>query len=438
MSTVVSIQNGDRTSALYRRLDRRLLSFLLICYLFACLDRLNVGFARLHMQSDIGLTDAQYGLAAGIFFVGYALFEVPSNLLLPRIGARKAISRILVLWGLTSAAMVVTRDATTFYALRFLLGVFEAGFTPGILFYLTCWYPESRRAKAIAAVMIGGPLAGVLGGPVSMWIMTTFAGLGGLSGWQWMYLLEGLPCVALGLMARVLLADRPETASWLSPEERQELLDTVAKPQHAERHGFAEVVKDPHVYLMSAAYFCIICGIYLINFWLPGLLAAGGVTDPMKIGLYSSIPFVAATIGMVVAGRSSDRRNERRWHSAIPALVSALSLAATVASSDRLDVSLICITVATTAMWMAYTVFWAIPSTYLKGPAAAGGIALINTIGVLGGFLSPAAIGWLRTSTGSFRASLLLMVAIMAIGAALLAATRPSFASTRGKSKISD
>lgn len=191
MSTVVSIQNGDRTSALYRRLDRRLLSFLLICYLFACLDRLNVGFARLHMQSDIGLTDAQYGLAAGIFFIGYALFEVPSNLLLPKTGARKAISRILVLWGLTSAAMVATRDATTFYVLRFLLGVFEAGFTPGILFYLTCWYPESRRAKAIAAVMIGGPLAGVLGGPLSMWIMTTFAGLGGLSGWQWMYLIEG-------------------------------------------------------------------------------------------------------------------------------------------------------------------------------------------------------------------------------------------------------
>ncbi|WGS45031.1 MFS transporter [Burkholderia sp. JSH-S8] len=431
MSTVISIRDGDRKSALYRRLDRRLLSFLLVCYLFACLDRLNVGFARLHMQSDIGLTDAQYGLAAGIFFIGYALFEVPSNLLLPRIGARKAISRILVLWGLTSAAMVATRDATTFYALRFLLGVFEAGFTPGILFYLTCWYPESRRAKAIAAVMIGGPLAGVLGGPVSMWIMTTFAGAGGLSGWQWMYLIEGLPCVALGLMARVLLADRPETAAWLSPEERQELLDAIAKPRQAERHEFAEVVRDPTVYLMSAAYFCIICGIYLINFWLPGLLAAGGVTDPMRIGLYSSIPFVAATVGMVVAGRSSDRRNERRWHSAIPALVSALSLAATVAWSDRFDVSLICITLATTAMWMAYTVFWTIPSDYLRGPAAAGGIALINTIGVLGGFLSPAAIGWLRTSTGSFRTSLLLMVAIMAIGAALLAAIRPSTASAR-------
>ncbi|WP_116137460.1 MFS transporter [Trinickia diaoshuihuensis] len=426
MSTVVSSQDVGRASALYRRLDRRLLSFLLVCYLFACLDRLNVGLAKLQMQADLGFSDAQYGLGAGIFFIGYALFEVPSNLLLPRTGARKAISRILVLWGLTSAAMATVHDVRSFYLLRLLLGVFEAGFTPGILFYLTYWYPPSRMANAIAAVMIGGPLAGVVGGPVSMWIMTACSGALGLSGWQWMFVIEGLPCVVLGLAARVLLSDRPETANWLSPDERRELTMATA-PARTRHHAFPAIMKDSRIYLMAAAYFCLICGIYLINFWLPGFLQAGGVSDPTRLGFYSTIPFIAATIGMIAIGRYSDRRNERRWFSAIPALVSAISLAGVVATGGWFNLSLACITIATAAMWMSYTVFWAIPPAHFRGPSAAGGIALINTIGVLGGFLSPAVIGWLRTETGSFRGSLLLMVAVMAAGSILLAIIpRPS------------
>ncbi|MGH8782878.1 MFS transporter [Paraburkholderia sp.] len=424
MSTLVSTQDGERQSILYRRLDRRLLPFLLVCYLFACLDRLNVGLAKLQMQTDIGFSDVQYGIGAGIFFLGYALFEVPSNLMFPRIGARKAISRILVLWGLTSAAMVMAKDVKTFYALRFLLGVFEAGFTPGILFYLTYWYPETRMANAIAAVMIGGPLAGVVAGPVSMWVMTTFAGVAGFHGWQWMFLIEGLPCVALGLAARFLLADRPDTARWLTPAEKLQLAAEVSQPQ-VEPHGFMRIVADPRVYLMAAAYFCIICGIYLINFWLPELLKSSGVTDPMQLGVYSAIPFVAATVGMFVMGRRSDHRNERRWHSAIPALVSGLSLMATVWTGPSLGASLLSITVATASMWMAYTVFWAIPPAYLKGASAAGGIALINTIGIFGGFLSPVAIGWLHTASGDFHTSLSLMVGIMIVGAILLSAIRP-------------
>lgn len=425
MSTLVSTQDGERQSMLYRRLDRRLLPFLLVCYLFACLDRLNVGLAKLQMQTDIGFSDVQYGIGAGIFFVGYALFEVPSNLMFPRIGARKAISRILVLWGLTSAAMVMARDVKTFYALRFLLGVFEAGFTPGILFYLTYWYPESRMANAIAAIMIGGPLAGVVAGPASMWMMTRLAGAAGLHGWQWMFLLEGLPCVALGLAARVLLADRPDTARWLTPTEKLQLATEVSQP-HTEQHGFKRVVADPRIYLMAAAYFCIICGIYLINFWLPELLKSSGVVDPMQLGVYSAIPFVAATVGMFVVGRRSDRRNERRWHSAIPALVSGLALVATVWTGPDLGTSLLSITVATASMWMAYTVFWAIPPAYLKGTSAAGGIALINTIGILGGFLSPVAIGWLRSVSGDFRTSLSCMVGVMMTGAILLSLIKPS------------
>ncbi|MEW6345898.1 MAG: MFS transporter [Paraburkholderia sp.] len=423
MSTVGSAPDGETASRLYRHIDRRLLPFLLVCYLFACLDRLNVGLAKLQMQVDLGFSDLQYGIGAGIFFIGYALCEVPSNLLLARTGARKAISRILVLWGLTSAAMALTRDVGTFYALRFLLGVFEAGFTPGILFYLTYWYPESRMANAISAVMIGGPLAGVVAAPVSLWVMTSFAGIGGLAGWQWMFLIEGLPCVVLGLAARALLVDRPAQAHWLTPGEQRRLAAEVPPPQ-ATLHGFGRVAADPRIYLMAAAYFCIICGIYLINFWLPELLKSHGVTDPARLGAYSAIPFVVATLGMFVAGRRSDRRNERRWHSAVPAFVSALSLALTASSASGLGAVLLSISVATASMWMAYTVFWAIPPAYLKGTAAAGGIALINTIGVLGGFLSPIAIGWLRTMSGDFRAGLWMMVGVMATGAVLLAAIR--------------
>ncbi|WP_176055001.1 MFS transporter [Paraburkholderia caribensis] len=423
MSTDSLAPGSECSSRLYRRLDRRLLPFLLICYLFACLDRNNVGLAKLQMQTDLGFSDLQYGIGAGIFFVGYALCEVPSNLLLARTGARKAISRILVLWGLTSAAMALAHDVSTFYALRFLLGVFEAGFTPGILFYLTFWYPESRMANAIAAVMIGGPLAGVAAGPVSMWVMTTFAGAIGLDGWRWMFLLEGLPCVVLGLAARALLVDRPAQAIWLTANDKHQLAADVPQPQ-ATQHNFARVASDPRVYLMAAAYFCIICGIYFVNFWLPELLRLNGVIDPVRLGVYSSIPFVMATLGMLVVGRSSDRSNERRWHSAIPAFVSALSLAFTAWTASGLGIVLVSISIATASMWMAYTVFWAIPPAYLKGAAAAGGIALINTIGVIGGFLSPIAIGWLRTTSADLRSGLWLIVGVMGAGAVLLAAIR--------------
>lgn len=422
MTTVASVADVDTASHLYRRIDRRLLPFLLVCYLFACLDRLNVGLAKQSMQVDLGFSDLQYGIGAGIFFIGYALCEVPSNFLLARTGARKVISRILVFWGGTSAAMAFTRDVNTFYALRLLLGVFEAGFTPGILLYLTYWYPGSRMANAIAAVMIGGPLAGVVAGPISVWVMTYFAGLGGLAGWQWMFLIEGLPCVALALAARVLLVD-PAQAHWLTADEWRRLTAEVP-PQQATQHNSVRFAVDGRIYLMAAAYFCILCGIYLINFWLPELLRSYGVAGQTWLGVYSAIPFIVATFGMFVAARRSDRRNERRWHSAVPAFVSALSLGLTACTDSGIGPALFFISLATASMWMAYTVFWAIPPAYLKGTAAAGGIALINTIGVLGGFLSPIAIGWLHSFSGDFRVGIWMMAAVTATGAVLLAAIR--------------
>lgn len=409
--------------ALYRKLNWRLLPFLLLCYTFAYLDRVNIGFAKLAMQSDLGISDAVYGLGAGIFFLGYVLFEIPSNLLLPRIGARKTISRIMVLWGLTSAGMMFVHDETTFYAMRFLLGVFEAGFAPGMIFYLTYWYGQRRMAGVMAVVMLAGPIGGAFGSPLSAWLMTGLSGAHGLAGWQWMFVVEGLPCVLFGVLALKVLSDRPADAKWLTDDEKR-LLSAELHTTDAGHHSFGQVVRDPRVYLLAFAYFTIICGIYAVSFWLPSIIKADGVTDTMQIGLYSMIPYVCAAIAMVVIGRRSDRRGERRFHSAVPALIGAIALAVATTANGNLAVSLVGMTIATSMIWAAYTVFWAIPSQYLKGDAAAGGIALINTIGLIGGFLSPTIIGAIHSATGSMAAGLLVMVALLVAGAAVLVANR--------------
>ncbi|WP_427307600.1 MFS transporter [Cupriavidus sp. H39] len=413
----------DGASSLYSRINWRLLPFLLVCYLFAYLDRVNVGFAKLQMQGELGFSDAAYGVGAGIFFLGYVLFELPSNLMLPRVGARKTFSRILVLWGVTSACMVFVRDVPTFYAMRFLLGVFEAGFAPGMIYYLSCWYGPQRMARAIAIVFLAGPIGGIVGGPVSAWLMTALAGQAGLSGWQWMFLVEGLPCVLLGLLALSLVPDRPAQASWLSEADRR-LLATELGPVAAHKHGFGAVARDPRVYVLALAYFCIIAAIYAISFWLPTMIKAQGVDDTVRLGWYAAIPYVAAAFGMYYMGRKSDRSGERRLHCAVPALAAAVLLAASVLADGHLVATLALLTFATMALWMAYTVFWAMPAEYIKGPAAAGGIALINTIGLSGGFWGPATIGWTKTATGNLHLGVLLMAALPLLAAIILLASK--------------
>ncbi|AZY48918.1 MFS transporter [Bordetella avium] len=421
-----------RLKPLYDKITWRLLPFLLLCYVFAYLDRVNIGFAKLQMQTDIGLSDAAYGLGAGIFFLGYVLFEVPSNLLLNRIGARRTISRIMVLWGLTSAAMLFARDEYSFYALRFLLGVFEAGFAPGMIFYLTYWYSQSRMAGVMAVVMLAGPIGGMFGGPVSTWIMSAFNGDHGLAGWQWMFLLEGLPCVALGVIAYFTMTDRPEQAKWLSQEEKALLASDLARRSAAPQH-FRAVLRNPTVYRLALTYFCLICGIYAVSFWLPTLLKIAGITDLRAIGWYSAPPYLVAMFAMILVARSSDRRKERRWHTVVPALFAGLALCvATVLSTDFWP-SLIAITLATALMWASYTVFWAIPSQVLSGEAAAGGIALINSIGLLGGFLSPSLIGWSQKMTGSLSSGLYLIAGLLIVGGLLLITTRLPQAGQTGR-----
>lgn len=419
MSAILPSTAGDAASALYSKLNWRLLPFLVACYMFAYLDRVNVGFAKIQMQSDLGFSDAAYGVGAGIFFLGYVLFEIPSNLMLPKVGARLTFSRILVLWGITSACMLFVQNVTAFYAMRFLLGVFEAGFAPGMIYYLSCWYGPARMARAIALVFVAGPLGGIVGGPTSAWLMTALSGVWGLAGWQWMFLVEGLPCVALGLLTLRVLSDRPADASWLSDDEKL-LLHSETVPAQHRGHSFKDVLRSPRVYVLAIAYFCLIFPIYAISFWLPTLLKDQGVNDTIRLGWYAAIPYVAAAFGMYFAGRRSDRVGERRYHCAIPALGAATCLIAAILADGNLALTLVAMTAGTACLWMAYTVFWAIPSQLIKGSAAAGGIALINTVGLSGGFWGPAVFGWTKTWTGSMHMGLVVMACTAVVSAVLI------------------
>lgn len=423
MSAIPKASAGDYTAALYARLNWRLLPPLLICYLFAYMDRVNVGFAKLQMQSALGFSDAAYGVGAGIFFIGYVLFELPSNLLLPKVGARKTFSRILILWGITSACMLFVRSVPMFYGMRFLLGVFEAGFAPGMIYYLSCWYGPSRMARAIAIVFLAGPIGGIVGGPISAWLITALNGVAGLAGWQWMFLVEGIPCVVLGIAAYFVFPDRPADAAWLDENDKRLLAAELAVPA-SRAHSFKDVLRDGKVYLLALAYFSIIASIYAISFWLPTILKEQGVTDTIRLGFYAAIPYCAAAVGMVAIGRRSDRLGERRYHCAVPAFAAALLLGASTLAAGHLAVLLALLTLATAMLWMAYTVFWAMPAEYIQGPAAAGGIALINTIGLSGGFWGPAIIGWVKTATGNVNLGLLILACLPLLAAAVVLANR--------------
>lgn len=419
MSASLSAASQDTLSSAYRKVSWRLLPFLTLCYMFAFLDRINIGFAKLQMQQALGLSDAVYGVGAGIFFIGYVLFEIPSNLLLPRVGARRTMARIMVLWGIVSASMMFVHDARSFYVLRFLLGVFEAGFAPGMILYLTYWYGPARMARTMAIVMAAGPIGGLIGGPLSSWAMTALAGAHGLQGWQWMFIVEGLPCTVLGVIAWYFLTDRVEHARWLSDAEKAAVNNELtAAPGAAGAHrALLKAVLDPRVLGIAFSNFCVICGIYTVSFWLPTIIKAAGIRDTVQIGWWSAVPYVAALVAMVAVCWSSDRKSERRLHSAVCSLVGAVALMAATTDGDNLALSLGAITLATAMMWASYTVLWAMPGEYLKGASAPGGIAFINVVGVLGGFFSPVIIGTVKSATGSLHAGMIVMVILLVAGA---------------------
>jgi sugar phosphate permease len=408
--------------AVYRRIGWRLIPLLFLGYVLAYLDRINIGFAALQMKGDLGFTDKMYGLGAGIFFATYFVCEVPSNLLLRKIGARVTIARIMILWGLTSSAMLFVHDSTSFYVIRALLGIFEAGFAPGVMLYLTYWFPKSRLAQMTAIFLSGGTVAGLIGSPVSGVILDFMNGVAGLRGWQWLFLLEGIPSVVLGLLAFKVLPNSPATASWLSLPEKAAVARNVTNQSSTAGHGFREALVDPFVYIIAIAWFTIVCGIYAVAFWMPMMLRETGVKSASEIGLWAIIPYAAGTVGMILLSRNSDRLMERRWHTVGCALAGAAALSLLTFAGHSLALTLLTISVATVAVFAAMPILLSVPMAMLSAEAAPGGIALINCIGLTGGFFSPFVLGWVRTSTGNLNNGLYLIAALLVLGAFIVGA----------------
>ena len=424
MATHPATPAAPPAEAVYRRIGWRIIPFLILCYFVAYLDRVNIGFAQLQMKGDLGFSDAVYGLGAGIFFLGYFLFEVPSNLILHRVGARVWIARIMITWGLISALTLFVTTPTQFYVMRFLLGVAEAGFFPGIILYLTYWYPAARRSQMTAWFMSAVPLSGLIGGPVSGWILHHFHGQHGWAGWQWLFVLEGLPAVVLGIVTLFYLDNGIKHAKWLSADEKnalQHALDQEAqtKPAHSALQGMA----DPRVWLMALIYFSVVIGLYGLSFWLPLLIKSTGVTDPLTIGWLVALPYGVSVVAMILVGRSSDKRHERRWHVAIPALIGAVGLVLSTLWSTDTTLAMVALTLATVGIMVVLPLFWALPNAFLAGTAAAAGIALINALGNLAGFFGPSIIGWVKQATQSTNGGILVLAAFMVLCAVLVLLT---------------
>lgn len=407
-----------------RKLTWRLVSFLFLLYIVAYLDRINVGFAALQMRQQLSLTDAVYGLGAGMFFAGYFFFQVPSNLALQRVGARRWIALLMMLWGVISASMIMVRGPRSFYLLRFLLGAAEAGFFPGVILYLKNWFPAKARARTVARFMTAGPLSGVLGGPLSGALLGLHLS-GRLAGWQWMFLLEGIPAVALGGLALKYLVDRPEDARWLLPQERVWLVETLRQERSvvAREGGAFAALRSGRIWMLAMVYFGVNTVSYGVSLWLPTLIRSLSGVSNFAIGVLSAIPYVAAAIAMVAVGLHSDHTGERRWHTAVPAFAGALALTG-AAYSTSVGPAILAISVAVLGVFSMAGPFWAMPTSLLSGTAAAAGIAFINSVGNLGGFVGPYVIGVVRTSTGQFKGGLLLVSAALAASGAIVLGVR--------------
>lgn len=407
--------------ALYRKITWRLIPFLFVCYVLSYLDRVNVGFAKLQMLDDLQMSEAVYGLGAGIFFVGYFLFEVPSNLILHRVGARRWIARIMVSWGALSAATAFVTTPTSFYVIRFLLGVAEAGFFPGVILYLTYWYPAERRGRIIAMFIAAIPISGVIGGPVSGAIMTYADQLWQLHGWQWMFLLEGLPAVALGVVTWFYLTDRPSEARWLTPAQKQAVAHIIEtgerdKPDTSVKSGLI----GPKVLLLCVVYFLLLMGLYGLGFWLPTILSSAGAKSPLQVGLLTAIPYGFSVVAMIVVSRHSDKVLERRWHLALAAIVGGAGLVGSVLASGNEFLAVAAFCFATMGIMSTLPLFWTLPTAFLGGLAAAAGIAFITSVGNLAGFASSYAIGWLKELTSSTEAGMYLLAGSLGLAAILV------------------
>ena len=431
-------ESGD--ALLFRKIAWRIVPFLFLCYVVSFLDRINIGFAQLQMKHDLGFSDAMYGLGAAVFYVGYVFCEVPSNLLLARFGARRTFTRIMLLWGIASTGMMFVSQPSHFYVLRFLLGVFEAGFFPGIVLYLTWWFPANRRAAAISVFFAGVAVAGVLGGLMSGWIMRDMSGVLGLHGWQWMFAIEGAPAILLAFAAFKFLVDRPQDAAWLTSDERARVAALCADGRgHGGAHdgrSLAAALANPRVYLFAFIYFSLTCASLTLNFWMPLMIRDFGVTDVVAVSLYTVVPNAVGAVGLILIARRSDRTGERRKHFACCTIGGGLALAALTLHLHSFAAMLACLSIAATLIFAALPIFWAVPTRYLSGNAAAAGIALISSIGITSGIVSPWVIGIIRTRTGSMDLAVYLLAALLvASGVALMLGVKGEAALVRAEAQ---
>jgi sugar phosphate permease len=395
---------ADPINALYRKITWKLIPFLCLCYLAAYLDRINIGFAKLQMLDQLKFSETAFGLGAGLFFVGYILFEVPSNLILEKVGARIWIARIMITWGVLSACTMLVATPTQFYVLRFLLGAAEAGFLPGVLYYLTTWFPTYRRGRIIALFMIGLPLSSVVGGPLSGWIMSHFDQSGGLRGWQWLFILEALPSIALGILTFWVLPNNHNQARWMSADEKALLEQEMRRDEagaSASKQSFRDGFLNLKVWMLGGIDFSILLSAYAMGFWMPTLIRNAGVVDIFHIGVLTALPSVAALLGMLLIGASSDRHRERRWHIIVPFLVGSAAMAISTFFTDNVIATVTLFAIASAAIIGAVPVFFSLPATFLKGRAAATGFALACSLANIAGLVSNSLMGMAIDITGS-------------------------------------
>lgn len=420
METSLSGKSELETSTI-RTISWRIIPFLILAYFLAYLDRVNLGFAALTMNKELNFSPLIFSWGAGIFFIGYFLFEVPSNIILHKVGASRWIARIMVTWGIISALMALVSGTTSFYVLRFLLGVAEAGFFPGIILYLTYWYPAEYRARILAAFAIAVPVSTVIGAPISGYLLG-FDGVGGLKGWQWLFILEGIPSIVLGVVTWFYLTDRPAGATWLSAEQKQWLATRLKAEETAKEAAhhmtLGQALASPKVLILSLVYFGFVGALYGMQFWLPQIVKAFGLTN-LQTGFVTAIPYLFGSIAMIFWGLHSDRTRERIWHVALPFFVTALALGVSSYLTDPVQ-TMIALTVAAIGVFCIFALFWTLPTAFLSGTAAAGAIALINSIGNLAGFGGPYLVGWVKDSTGSTSSGLFALAIMPLIGGLLV------------------
>lgn len=412
--------NSALETRVMRKVSWRIIPFIMLLYFIAFIDRVNIGFAALTMNKDLGFSPTVFGFGAGIFFLGYFLFEVPSNLILHKVGARIWIARVMVTWGIVSAAMAFIQGSTSFYVLRFLLGVAEAGFFPGIILYLSYWFPARRRAAVTAIFMAAAPLSTALGSPISGTLLEMH-GLFGLAGWQWMFLIEAVPAVLLGGVVLVYMTDRPEKANWLDQDERNWLIAAMAAENagksSAANHSAWRGLADLRVLALSLVYFGTSAGLYTLGIWSPQIIKEFGLSS-MTVGFLNAIPAIVAVGAMVLWARHSDRTGERTWHVVLACLVAAAGLAFAGYATTVATV-LAALTLVNIGISSAKPPLWSMPTLFLSGSAAAAGIATINSIGNLGGFVGPTMIGWIKETTGSYLGGLYFVAGLLVLSAAL-------------------